>query len=283
MVSNAQGAVGRQPRRSARAGDGGDRGQRVGGGLLRRAPRGRALRVPGGCPPFMGHWLRLHAGRLHRGLVRRSRRAAEGDRPGAGRGRRGLGKVEGMSPDGLGRRAMECRQPPGPRGARLLGGHPARAVQEGPRLMDGSLGERDILTYNRQAWDRQVERGNRWTVPVGPEEVARARRGDWRIVLTPTKPVPTDWFPSLRGLDVLCLAGGGGQQGPILAAAEANVIVLDNSPEQLAQDRLVAEREGLVIETVRGDMADLSVFPVARFGLIVHPVSNVFVPDVRPV
>jgi len=38
-----------------------------------------------------------------------------------------------------------------------------------------------------------------------------------------------------------------------------------------------------VIETVQGDMADLSVFPDARFGLIVHPVSNVFVPDVRPV
>jgi ubiquinone/menaquinone biosynthesis C-methylase UbiE len=61
------------------------------------------------------------------------------------------------------------------------------------------------------------------------------------------------------------------------------VTVFDISPNQLAQDRLVAEREGLEIETVQGDMADLSVFPDARFGLIVHPVSNVFVPDVRPV
>ena len=104
---------------------------------------------------------------------------------------------------------------------------------------------RDILGYNRQAWDRQVERGNRWTVPVGPEAIARARRGDWSIVLTPTKPVPADWFPPLAGLDVLCLAGGGGQQGPILAAAGARVTVFDNSPKQLAQDRLVADREGL--------------------------------------
>src|SRR5712675_944311 len=113
---------------------------------------------------------------------------------------------------------------------------------EGQTSMDD---HRDILTYNRHAWDRQVERGNRWTIPVGPEEVARARRGDWTLVLTPTKAVPSDWFPPLPGLDVLCLAGGGGQQGPILTAAGANVTVFDNSPGQLARDRLVADRDDL--------------------------------------
>jgi SAM-dependent methyltransferase len=141
----------------------------------------------------------------------------------------------------------------------------------------------NILRYNRHAWDRQVERGNPWTVPVGPEVIARARRGDWQIVLTPTKPIPTGWFPDLAGIDVLCLASGGGQQGPILAAAGANVTVFDNSPNQLAQDRLVADREGLTIDTVQGDMADLAVFADGRFDLIIHPVSNVFVPDVKPV
>ena len=141
----------------------------------------------------------------------------------------------------------------------------------------------DVLEYNRVAWDRQVERGNPWTIPVGPEEIARARRGDWSVVLTPTKPVPADWFPPLAGLEVLCLASGGGQQGPILAAAGANVTVFDNSPGQLARDRLVADREGLAIETIRGDMADLGVFPGGRFDLIVHPCSNAFVPDVLPV
>ena len=59
-------------------------------------------------------------------------------------------------------------------------------------MMGAPDGGRDVLGYNRRAWDRQVERGNRWTVPVGPEEVARARRGHWRVVLTPTKPVPAD-------------------------------------------------------------------------------------------
>src|SRR3954453_7333956 len=123
-------------------------------------------------------------------------------------------------------------------------------------MMEASDGGRDVLGYNRRAWDRQVERGNRWTVPVGPEEVARARRGEWALVLTPTRPVPPVWSPPLSGLDVLCLASGGGQQGPILAAAGANVTVLDNSPRQLAQDRLVAEREGLVIETGGGERGD---------------------------
>jgi len=84
-------------------------------------------------------------------------------------------------------------------------------------------------------------------------------------------------------LDVLCLASGGGQQGPILAAAGANVTVFDNSPRQLAQDRFVAERDSLELATIEGDMADLLMFPDESFGLIVHPVSNLFVPDVRPV
>jgi SAM-dependent methyltransferase len=141
----------------------------------------------------------------------------------------------------------------------------------------------DIRAHNRAAWDKQVERGNEWTLPVGPKITAAARRGQWEILLTPTKPVPPQWFPPLPGLDLLCLASGGGQQGPILAAAGANVTVLDNSPRQLEQDRRVAARDSLTLTTVEGDMADLSAFPDQSFDLIVHPVSNTFVPQVRPV
>jgi SAM-dependent methyltransferase len=142
------------------------------------------------------------------------------------------------------------------------------------------MGVRD---YNREAWDREVERGNEWTVPVGPDVIEAARQGRWEILLTETRPVPKDWFPDLQGADVLCLASGGGQQAPVLAAAGANVTVLDNSPGQLAQDRLVAEREGLDLRTVEGDMADLSLFAGESFHLVFHPVSNLFAPEVRPV
>lgn len=141
----------------------------------------------------------------------------------------------------------------------------------------------DIREHNRIAWDKNVEWGNEWTIPVSPEAVAAARQGRCEIYLTPTKPVPQAWFPDLQGCDVLCLASGGGQQGPILAAAGAKVTVFDNSPRQLAQDRFVAQRDGLEITTVEGDMTDLSVFADGSFDLIVHPVSNLFVPDVRPV
>jgi SAM-dependent methyltransferase len=141
----------------------------------------------------------------------------------------------------------------------------------------------DIRDYNRAAWDNELERGNEWTQGVSPEVIAAARHGTWEVLLTETKPVPRDWFPDLQALEVLCLASGGGQQAPILAAAGARVTVFDNSPKQLEQDRKVAEREGLTLSTVEGDMADLSCFADESFDLIFHPCSNLFAPDVRPV
>lgn len=141
----------------------------------------------------------------------------------------------------------------------------------------------DILKHNRDAWDGLVAAGNRWTKPVSAKVIAEARAGNWEIVLTPEKPVPGDWFGDLDGKQLLCLAGGGGQQGPVLAAAGACVTVFDNSPAQLAQDEKVAARESLEIRTVQGDMRDLQVFPDQSFDLIFHPCSNGFVPDINPV
>ena len=141
----------------------------------------------------------------------------------------------------------------------------------------------NVREYNRNAWDREVERANEWTVPVSRELIAAARRGQWAVLLTETKSVPRAWFPDLNGLDLLCLASGGGQQAPVLAATGARVTVLDNSPKQLAQDALVAARDSLALVTVEGDMADLSMFSDESFDLVFHPASNLFVVDVRPV
>jgi SAM-dependent methyltransferase len=145
----------------------------------------------------------------------------------------------------------------------------------------------DVLDYNRRAWDHQVRHGNRWTVPVSGEEISRARAGQWRVVLTPTWPVPMEWFPQVEGrfagTRILALASGGGQQAPIFAAAGADVTVFDLSPQQLEQDRLVAAREGLALKTVEGDMRDLSVFDDGAFDLIFHPCANSFVPELQPV
>jgi len=143
----------------------------------------------------------------------------------------------------------------------------------------------DIRNHNREAWNKHVDRQDSpWTKPVGPKVIAAARSGELSVLLTETKPVPPHWFPSFQGLDLLCLAGGGGQQGPVFAALGASVTVYDNSPRQLAQDRLVAEREDLAsLRTVEGDAADLSVFVNESFDLVFNPVSTVFMADVRPV
>ncbi|MCH8333246.1 class I SAM-dependent methyltransferase [Candidatus Sumerlaeota bacterium] len=141
----------------------------------------------------------------------------------------------------------------------------------------------DILEHNRRAWNKQSMEGSRWATPVSDDIVERAKIGEWEVILTPNKEVPKRWFPPLPGREVLCLASGGGQQAPILAAAGARVTSFDNSDEQLAKDRLVAEHHCLDVKTIRGDMADLSVFDDDTFDLIFHPVSNVFVPDVKPV
>jgi SAM-dependent methyltransferase len=140
-----------------------------------------------------------------------------------------------------------------------------------------------VRSHNREAWDAEVERGNRWTVPVDHDAIEAARQGRLDVGLTDSKAVPAAWFPDLDGAEVLCLASGGGQQGPLLAAAGANVTVLDNSPGQLARDRLVAEREALPLRTVEGDMRNLSEFADGESDLVFHPVSNLFVPEVRPV
>ena len=71
-----------------------------------------------------------------------------------------------------------------------------------------------------------MDNDNEWTRPVGPEVIARARAGDWSVVLIGYQPVPRDWFPAeLTDTPVLCLASGGAQQGPVLAAAGAEVTV----------------------------------------------------------
>ena len=141
----------------------------------------------------------------------------------------------------------------------------------------------DLLEHNRIAWNNEVNMGNQWTVPVSEEQIAEAKRGIIKIVLTPTKPVPEKWIGDIVNKKVLCLASGGGQQGPVLAAAGAKVVVFDNSDRQLAQDEKVALKYHLKIKTVKGNMQDLLIFPDEYFDLIIHPVSNCFIDDIKPV
>ncbi|MCL2408847.1 MAG: class I SAM-dependent methyltransferase [Oscillospiraceae bacterium] len=139
------------------------------------------------------------------------------------------------------------------------------------------------IEKNSDAWDKNVESKNFWTLPVSAEDIENARNGKWDIVLTPIKPVPKSWFPAdFKGLKVLLVAGGGGQQGPILSALGADVTVFDNSKKQLEQDEFVANRENLIIKTVQGNMQDLSAFADESFDFIMQ-FAGCFVDSVLPV
>ena len=136
---------------------------------------------------------------------------------------------------------------------------------------------------NAETIDRWIAEGWEWGRPIGHETFERARRGEWDVLLTPTKAVPHSWFGELRGKRVLGLASGGGQQMPLFAAQGAVCTVLDYSKRQLESERAVAAREGYDIEIVRADMSKPLPFPDESFDLIFHPVSNCYVREVRPI
>ena len=144
----------------------------------------------------------------------------------------------------------------------------------------------DPMSYqdvNARTIDRWVEEGWEWGVPIPHETYQAALRGEWDVLLTPTKPVPHSWFGELKGKKVLGLASGGGQQAPIFAALGAEVTVLDYSEKQLESERLVAAREGYAVDVVRADMTKPLPFADGSFDLVFHPVSNCYVEQVKPI
>jgi SAM-dependent methyltransferase len=131
--------------------------------------------------------------------------------------------------------------------------------------------------------DRWVKEGWEWGKPVSHEAYEKALAGDWQVFLTPTKPVPREWFGELRGKKVLGLASGGAQQMPLFAAAGACCTVLDYSSAQLGSERAFAAREGYEVTIVRADMTKPLPFADGSFDLIFHPVSNSYVEEVKPI
>lgn len=143
--------------------------------------------------------------------------------------------------------------------------------------------QKSYTDVNAETIDRWVEDGWEWGQPISHETFLAAKNGEWSVLLTPTKFVPAAWFPPMKGLDVLGLACGGGQQMPVFTAAGANCTVLDNSPRQLESERMVAGREGYDIKIVRADMTKPLPFTDESFDLVFHAVSNCYIREVEPV
>ncbi|NLM76645.1 MAG: class I SAM-dependent methyltransferase [Ruminococcaceae bacterium] len=136
---------------------------------------------------------------------------------------------------------------------------------------------------NARFIDRWVDEGWEWGQPIRHEAYEKAKNNDWFVLLTPTKPVPKDWFCNLKNARVLGLASGGGQQMPVFTALGATCTVLDYSEKQLLSEKEVAERENYEIDCVKADMTKPLPFDDESFDLIFHPVSNCYIEEVFPV
>ena len=136
-----------------------------------------------------------------------------------------------------------------------------------------------VLAHNARAWDRLAEGLAPLARPAADEAFA-----DPRTWLGSGGSAGRSWLPDrLDGLEVLCLAAGGGKHGPLYAAAGARVTVIDLSSAMLDLDRQVARERRIDMEILQGSMDDLSMLAAARYDLVIHPVSTCYVPDVRRV
>ena len=134
--------------------------------------------------------------------------------------------------------------------------------------------EDSYRSHNQSAWDRLAKQGDRLARKANPQDLAN-----------PLATVDgSGWLGgSVHGKKILCLAAGGGRQGPIYAAAGASVTVVDLSSEMLKLDLEAARELDMDIQTIQTSMEDLSSLHDQQFDIVIHPVSTCYIPDPRPV
>jgi len=131
----------------------------------------------------------------------------------------------------------------------------------------------EVATYNIERWRALTQANALFTRPYLTLDEAAAR----------ARPDPEGRLGDLRGKDVLCLAGGGGQQSVAFALLGANVTVVDLSAEQLQTDRAAAAHYNFSIATQQADMRHFAHWFANSFDLVWQPYALNFVPDVQAV
>ena len=128
-----------------------------------------------------------------------------------------------------------------------------------------------VYEQNRRVWNERVQ-----------ARALHTRTATEQDFEAPLKVVdPRGWLgDSVAGKRALCLASGGGLQSVLLAAAQADVTVVDLSPAMLAQDRRMAAERGLNLRIVETSMDDLSMLASAYFDIVIQPVSSCYIPDI---
>ena len=136
---------------------------------------------------------------------------------------------------------------------------------------------------NAKVIDKWCNEGWQWGQAISHKQYVAAKNGHWEMLLTPTKPVPHEWFGDLKDKELFGLASGGGQQMPLFAALGAKCTVLDYSKQQCQSEQEVAQRENYEIKILQADMTKPLPFADESFDLIFHPVSNCYVKEVKPI
>ena len=129
--------------------------------------------------------------------------------------------------------------------------------------------------------NEMVDKNVHWSTPATKEQLQNARDGALNLNLGID--IPKEWISDIKGKDVLCLAGAGGLQAPLLSCAGANVTVIDISEKMLEKDEAIAKENNLSIRLEHGNMCDLSRFEDESFDYIINPPSLFYVPDIMPV
>ena len=136
----------------------------------------------------------------------------------------------------------------------------------------------DLIQFNRERWNALAEANVAYSRPLLDLTPDSARK--WLAEQPGHIP---GLLPDPVDLDVLCLAGGGGQQTAVFGLLAARVTVFDLSDTQLQRDRQAAAHYGFDLRAEQGDMRDLSRFATDSFALVWQPYSINFIPDFRPV
>lgn len=131
----------------------------------------------------------------------------------------------------------------------------------------------ELAKYNKERWEELAQAQVAYSRPFLHLDATTARQ----VV------DPQGFLGEIAGKQVLCLAGGGGQQSAAFALLGAQVTVLDISETQLQRDQQAAQHYNLPITTYQGDMRDLSRFVDNSFDVVWHAHSINFVPTTQPV
>lgn len=137
---------------------------------------------------------------------------------------------------------------------------------------------KNIFKQVEENIDNLVTKNVDWAACASKEQLQAARTGNLKLQCF-GRDIPKEWIKDVDAKKILCLAGAGGLQAPLLASAGAKVTVLDISNKMLDKDREIAKNENLQIEIIKGNMCDLSMFHDCCFDYIINPPSLMYIPN----